>query len=241
MKLSQHLPMAQAIVSKNLPQSKPARGGHHDHGWSGTLMHVGHDVAMIGMSLPCCEPQPVAIPPMEICGTGPAAVAAREQAALSHNHAAMGHDHGGHAHHHGGTLNNAMAGISAAVAVGAAVHGVEMLRSDDTLTKLEGANHLLMSASCGVMATQMFTGNAALNGWSAGLMAAHGLGELALGVHQLVKGVNEDCAHHKFLGATKTVHGACLAAAQVFPGAALPLYLAMGAATAAQASMTASH
>ena len=57
-----------------------------------------------------------------------------------------------------------------------------MITSDDTLTKLEGAN-LLMSASCGIMATQMFTGNASLNPWSVGLMAAHGLQEAALGIH----------------------------------------------------------
>jgi hypothetical protein len=233
----------------------------HNHGWTGTALHVGHDVAMIGMSLPCCTtPTPQVLPPMEICGQSApvASVVGHDHAAhnhaaqpavghdhSAHNHGAQppaghdhsSHDHGGHAGH-GGTLNNAMAGLSAAVAVGSAIHGIQMIQSDDTLTKIEGANHLLMSASCGVMSAQMFgVGGPGLGAWSTGLMAAHGLGETALGAHQLMQGVKEDCAHHRLMGITKMVHGGCLAAAQAFPGAALPLYIAMGAATTVQIAM----
>ncbi len=236
-------------------ESKQPMAGHN-HGWSGTALHVGHDVAMIGMSLPCCTtPTPPAPPPMEICGQpAPSAVVGHDhmahshaaQPAMGHDHSAhnhgaespVGHDHGAHAGHTGGACNNAMAGLSAAVAVGSAIHGIQMIQSDDTLTKLEGANHLLMSASCGVMSAQMFgVGGPGLGAWSTGLMAAHGLGETALGVHELVQGVKEDCAHHRLMGLTKMVHGSCLAAAQALPGAALPLYIAMGAATTVQIAM----
>ena len=127
-----------------------------------------------------------------------------------------------------------MAGLSVAVSVGSAMHGYQMLQSDDTFTKLEGVNHLVMSAGCASMAGAMLGPGPGFGSVSTGLMAAHGLGEVALGAYQLRQGIHDDCSHHKLSGATKMVHGGCLAAAQLFPGAALPLYLAMGAATTAE-------
>lgn len=112
-----------------------------------------------------------------------------------------------------------------------------MLGSKDNFTRLEGANHLLMGASSGVMAASMWAPSAGLGGLSTGLMAAHGLGEVALGAYQFARGVKDDCDHDKLGGLLKTVHGGCLAAAQAFPGVALPLYLGMGAATMAQLSL----
>jgi hypothetical protein len=194
------------------PQPTPP-GQHHNHGLAGTLMHVGHDVAMVGMSLP----------------------------AAGHCHAQMSADpHAGHHHAHGSEgswLNTGTAVLSGAVAVGAAIHGVQMLGSKDRFSQLEGANHLLMSASCGVMAGSMLAPQSGLAPYSAPLMAAHGIGEVALGVFQLSKGIQEDCQGHKLAGAIKVAHGGCLAAAQFFPGAALPLYLGMTAVTAAQLSL----
>ena len=127
--------------------------------------------------------------------------------------------------------------MSGAVAVGAAIHGVQMLSSKDRFTQLEGANHLLMSASCGVMAGAMLAPQSGLAPFSAPFMAAHGIGEVALGAYQVSKGIQQDCQGHKLAGALKIAHGGCLAAAQFFPGAALPLYLGMAAATAAQLSL----
>ena len=218
------------------PAKAPSTREDHHHGWTGTALHVGHDVAMIGMSLPSGhhhQAAPFVPSPMDICGGKPPQMDVPMHDHSAHDHSAMGgHQHGG-----GGLLNQTTAGLSAIVAVGAGIHGLQMVTSKDTLTRLEGANHLLMSASCGVMSAQMYGGNAALGPWSTGLMAAHGLGEVALGVHQLVQGVKTGCAHHKMMGLTKAVHGGCLAAAQAFPGAALPLYLAMGAATTVQIAM----
>lgn len=134
--------------------------------------------------------------------------------------------HAGHGQTSPLNVNNLTAGLSAVVALGSAFHGVQMLASGDTL---EGANHLLMSAGCGVMAAQMVTNNALLGPLSTGLMAAHGLAEVGLGLHQVA---TADCAEHRRHGLTKAAHGGCLAAAQLFPAAALPLYLGMAAATA---------
>jgi hypothetical protein len=112
-----------------------------------------------------------------------------------------------------------------------------MLRSTDRFTQMEGANHLLMSASCGVMAGAMLAPSSGLAPFSSPLMGAHGIGEAALGVYQVSKGVREDCQGHTMAGALKIAHGGCLAAAQFFPGAALPLYLGMAAATASQLAL----
>lgn len=203
------------------PQPTPPPGEHHNHGLAGSLMHVGHDVAMVGMSLP----------------------------AAGHSHAQMSTDpHAGHHHHstapahhpqgsEGNWLSTGTAVLSGAVAVGAAIHGVQMLGSKDRFSQLEGVNHLLMSASCGVMAGSMLVPQSGLAPYSAPLMAAHGIGEVALGVFQISKGINEECQGHKLAGAIKVAHGGCMAAAQFYPGAALPLYLGMAAVTAAQLSL----
>ena len=62
--------------------------------------------------------------------------------------------------------------------------------------------------------------------------------EIAVCAHfNLSNGKTEDCQGHKLAGAIKVAHGSCLAAAQFFPGAALPLYLGMTAVTAAQLSL----
>lgn len=217
-----HADVARRLTLQS-PNPDPVPPPQHHHGSGGALLHAGHDAAMIGMSLP----------------------------AGSHDHGAMPICHGGaaaapdpHAHHHqhsmpaepSGTnwLSTGSAVLSGAVAVGAAVHGMQMLGSKDGFTRLEGANHLLMSASCGVMAAAMLAPQSGLPPFSAPLMAAHGLGEVALGAYQVSKGVREDCREHKLAGAIKIAHGGCLAAAQFFPAVALPLYLAMSAATATQ-------
>lgn len=94
-----------------------------------------------------------------------------------------------------------------------------------------------MSASTATMATSMWAPQLGLGGLSTGLMAAHGLGEVALGAYQMARGLEKDCQHDQLGGLLKTLHGGCLAAAQAFPGAALPLYLGMSAVTLAQLSL----
>lgn len=228
----------------NTPQpTPPPPPGHHHHGLSGTLLHVGHDAAMLAMT-------PVSgqhhhgqhgLEESDIC-RGSATSDAHAHHGHHDHHAAPAHDP--HGHHHGsgsGTggnwLHTGSAVVSGLVAVGAAVHGAQMMTSKDRFTQLEGANHLLMSASCGVMATSMLAPQLGLGSLSAPFMAAHGLGEVALGAYQLLKGTREDCQHHQLAGVLKVAHGGCLAAAQLFPGAAFPLYLGMTAATASQIAL----
>jgi hypothetical protein len=245
----------QGGVPRRLPSNTPndptpPPPGHHDHGISGSLLHVGHDAAMVAMSLPgghqAHAPQPFDPSTAPICGgASPAPV---DPHAGHHGHHSMpaaepqaGHaGHGGHAAHGGSNTDWLMTGsavVSGLVAVGSAVHGAQMLGSKDRFTQLEGANHLLMSASCAAMAGAMLVPQTGLGSFTSPLMAAHGLGEVALGAYQLVKGGREDCRHDQLAGALKIAHGGCLAAAQAFPGAALPLYLGMAAVTASQIAL----
>ena len=258
----------QTGVPRRLPPNAPKEptppppGEHHNHGLSGTLLHVGHDAAMLAMTPPAgghhhggMEMGDPSMGP--ICHGGGSAPAPADPHAGHHQHGipapidphAGQHNHGSatpadpHAGHHmssgAGTdwLATGSGVVSGLVAVGAAVHGVQMITSKDRFTQLEGANHLLMSASCGVMAGAMLAPQSGLGAYTTPLMAAHGLGEVALGAYQLVKGSQEDCQHDKLAGALKIAHGGCLAAAQFFPGAAFPLYLGMAAATATQISL----
>ncbi len=234
----------------NAPQNPPPPppGEHHHHGLSGALLHVGHDAAMLAMTPPSGQHQHGAesAPSMgSICGGGGAATVPVDPHAGHHGHHGHGapvsaDPHAGHLMPSGsGTdwLATGSAVASGVVAVGAAIHGVQMIASKDRFTQLEGANHLLMSASCGVMAGAMLAPQSGLGAFSSPLMAAHGLGEVALGAYQMAKGSKEDCRHHKVAGALKIAHGGCLAAAQFFPGSAFPLYLGMAAVTASQISL----
>lgn len=250
----------------NAPQgptpTPPPPGEHHHHGLTGALLHVGHDAAMLAMTPVSGQHQHGAagvddLAMGTICRGGGSSAVPADPHAGHHNHPASGpsdphagHHHpgesapvdpqAGHHHHHGGStdwLATGSAVVSGLVAVGAAVHGLGMITSKDRFTQLEGANHLLMSASCGVMAGAMLAPQSGLGAYSTPLMAAHGLGEVALGAYQLVKGSREDCQHHQLAGALKIAHGGCLAAAQFFPGAAFPLYLGMAAVTASQISL----
>lgn len=230
----------------------PSQGDHHPHGLGGTLMHVGHDAAMVAMSLPGGSHHHQVLD-SSICSSRPPAASGHAQHGHSHHGHAHGHSHQGQAHHSGhehghhgghhghhgggGWLHHGSAAVSGLVSVAAAVHGVQMVQSKDNFTRLEGVNHLVMSASTATMAGAMWAPQAGLGGLSTGLMAAHGLGEVALGAYQVARGVKKDCQHDKLGGLLKTIHGGCLAAAQAFPGAALPLYLGMSAATMAQLSL----
>ena len=230
-----HLDVSRHVISKNSNSPEPTPptppGEHHQHGVSGTLLHVGHDVAMVGMSLP----SPAG--PEVICGGTDPNPHSAHQVHDHHEHHAPD-AHAGHQHGTGSNwVGTGTAVLSGAVAIGAAVHGVQMLSSKDRFTQMEGANHLLMSASCGVMAGAMLAPSSGLAPFSSPLMAAHGIGEAALGVYQVSKGVQDDCQGHTMAGALKIAHGGCLAAAQFFPGAALPLYLGMAAATASQLAL----
>ncbi len=223
----------------------PAKGPAHDHGnhkpapnHGKTLIpmeavHVAHDVAMIGMSLP---------------GVGHGG---HGGAHSGHT----GHAHAGHHGHHmttgsdicgtpakagtfdaftkGGAVNQGLTLISAAAAAGATYHGVRMLGHGHYA---HGANHLLMGAGSGTMALAMATGNHTLHKASSLLMGAHGAMEVGLGIQSFLKA---ETPRAKAFAATTAVHGACLAAAQFTNNAAIsiPLYLGMGAATAVQVAL----
>lgn len=192
-------------------------------------LHIGHDVAMIGMNLP---------------GSGHSGHT---------NHASHGAHHHHHHHHHGmhGAQHQPQPGLldgftqgsavhkgltitSAIVAAGAAQHGVAMLGHGHYA---HGASHLLMAAGSGTMAAAMATGSATLHKVSSGLMVAHGLGEAGLGVQSFLKAGD---TRKKAIAATNILHGACLAASQLVPNQAvsLSLLVAMGAATAANAALS---
>lgn len=231
-----------------LPQPTPPPGGgqppveppqsHAHHSMDGSLLHVGHDAAMLMMTAPPADPT---LPDMPICGGDHA----QPPATMDHHgmsmHHAMPMNHSmpmGHDMHHGsggGSLvMHASAGISAAVAVGSALHGWQMLQAPDTRSKLQGANHLVMSASTACMAASMWMPAAGLGPVTSLLMGAHGAGEMGLGASRALQGWQSDCRHDQVQGLLQVAHGGCLAAAQLFPGAALPLYVGMAAATAAQ-------
>lgn len=221
------------------PPQEPTPPGHHHHGLSGTLLHVGHDAAMLAMAAPSGHHAGMhsggMTMPMDdnsICHGTPMPA--------GHQHHEMStptmHQHGS-ATSHATWLSTGSALLCGAVALGSAVHGAQMLASKDGFTRLDGANHLLMSASCGVMAGAMLAPQTGLGAYTAPLMGAHGLAELALGSYQLVRGTRQDCQHDQVAGVLKIAHGGCLAAAQLFPGAALPLYLGMTAVTATQISL----
>lgn len=240
------------------PTPPPPGGGHHQHGLSGALLHVGHDAAMLAMTPPFGQHQHGNMDMGPICHgsatpaadphaghTMPMDHSKMDHSKMDHSkmdHSKMDHSQMGH-HQHvspgAGTdwLATGSAVVSGLVAVGSAVHGVQMITSKDRFTQLEGANHLLMSASCGVMAGAMLAPSTGLGAYTSPLMAAHGLGEVALGAYQLVRGNKDDCQHDRLAGALKIAHGGCLAAAQFFPGAAFPLYLGMAAATASHLSL----
>ena len=237
----------------NAPQQPtpppPPPGEHHHHGLTGTLMHVGHAAAMIAMTPPSGQHNHAGMemdmgPICHSGGSAPADPHAGHTMPMDHSHmdhSQMNHSQMGHEHHMGGSgtnwLGTGSAVLSGVVAVGAAVHGAQMITSNDRFTQLEGANHLLMSASCAVMSAAMLAPQSGLGSYTTPLMAAHGLGEVALGAYQLVRGSKQDCQHDRLAGALKIAHGGCLAAAQFFPGAAFPLYLGMAAVTASQISL----
>lgn len=249
----QNLPQAGVArgLKLNTPQNPtpppPPPGEHHHHGLSGALLHVGHDAAMVAMTLPSGQPDHPAheMDMGPICHSGGTAAAdphAGHSMPMDHSHMHMDHSQMGHQHHSGGAsgatwLGTGSAVLSGVVAIGAAVHGAQMITSKDRFTQLEGANHLLMSASCGVMAGAMLAPQSGLGAYTSPLMAAHGLGEVALGAYQLVRGTRQACQHDQIAGALKLAHGGCLAAAQFCPGAALPLYLGMAAVTASQVAL----
>jgi hypothetical protein len=222
------------------PENPPPGGGHHQHGLSGALMHLGHDAAMLAMTSPSGgghhghhhhhamqANQPTMV---EICTSqGIKQVPLEDHSGHSGHSMAM--DSGTHWLHLGSGV------LSGLVAVGAAVHGVQMITSKDRFTQFEGANHLLMSASSGAMAAGMLAPQTGLGTYATPLMAAHGLAEVALGAVQIARGFRDDCSHDRLGGLVKLAHGGCLAAAQFLPGAAFPLYLGMAAATAAQISL----
>ena len=202
----------------------------HDHGGHGGALipmdavHVAHDIAMIGMNLPGLHHH------------------GGHSAQVGMDHSAHA-GHAGHAGHgassnqagpfdafsNGGRLNQGLTVLSAAAAAGATYHGIKLLQDGEIG---HGANHLLQGAGMGTMALAMATGSHGLHQASSVLMGAHGAVEAGLGVRDFI---SAKTTRDKAQALTTTVHGACLAAAQMTNNAlfTIPLYLGMGAATAA--------
>ncbi len=220
------------IQARQAPSSEHS----HDHGKTPTphhggglipmeAVHIAHDVAMIGMSLPGAHHGHgghhghAGFDPMEsFCGTPP-------------EKGMFDSFTGGTRVHQGLTI------MSAAAAAGATYHGVEMLRHGHYA---HGANHLVMGAGSATMALAMATGSHGLHQASSVLMGAHGVMEVGLGVQSFLKA---DTTKGKAMALTTAIHGACLAGAQLTNNAlfTIPLYLGMGAATATQVALAHSN
>ena len=181
-------------------------------------VHIAHDVAMIGMNLPGAHHHAGMDMTGVICG--PNGIQSPETGMFD------GFTTGTKAHQ-GLTL------LSAAAAAGATYHGVRMLGHGHYS---HAASHLLMGAGSASMAVAMATSSATLNRASSVLMGAHGAVEAGLGIQSFMK---VESTKDKAIALSSTLHGACLAAAQLTGSAslALPLYLGMGAATVAKIAL----
>jgi hypothetical protein len=124
-------------------------------------------------------------------------------------------------------LRTGAVGLNALVAGGAAWHGVQLLQAPGAVNKVEGVSHLLMSAGCGLTAAHLSTGSESMGHLAGHFLLAHGATEMGVGVYRAVHG-------EKTLGLLQAAHGACLIGADMVPGAAIPLCLAMAALTGAQ-------
>ena len=212
------------------PQTaRPESTGHchaePKHGKSLILMdaiHVAHDVAMIGMTLPGAHHGGHhghhGFNPMDsICSSSAPNEPGMFDAFTDSSKA-----------HQGLTL------LSAAAAAGATYHGVRMLSHGHYA---HGVNHLLMGAGSATMALGMATNSQGMNQASSVLMGAHGAMEAGLGIQSFLKA---ETTKDKAMALTTTLHGACLAAAQFTGNAAIsvPLYLGMGVATTVKIALS---
>lgn len=223
---SSQLQARQALAPKHDHGDHGDHGKHPHHGGGLIPMeavHIAHDVAMIGMNLPGHHGHgghgAMGFDPMEsFCGTPP-------------EKGTFDAFTGANRMHQGLTV------LSAAAAVGATYHGVEMVRHGHYA---HGANHLVMGAGTATMALAMATGSHGLHTASSVLMGAHGAMEVGLGVQSFLKA---ETTKDKAMALTTAIHGACLAGAQLTNNAlfTIPLYLGMGAATATQVALNHSN
>ena len=121
-------------------------------------------------------------------------------------------------------LRAGAAGLNALLAAGAVWHGVELIRKGE---KAEGASHLLLGAGCALTAGHLAGLNPHLGHWGGQLLMAHGVAEIGIGAYRASKG-------ERVQGLLQAAHGACMVGAELVPGAALPLCLAMAGLTGAQ-------
>lgn len=121
-------------------------------------------------------------------------------------------------------LRAGAAGLNAVLAAGALWHGIELIFKGE---KAEGASHLLLGAGCALTAGHLAGLQAGLGQWGGHLLTAHGAAEIGIGAYRALGG-------QPARGLLQAAHGACLIGAEMVPGAALPLSLAMAGLTAAQ-------
>lgn len=127
-------------------------------------------------------------------------------------------------------LRGGAAVLSGAVALASTWHGVALLRSKETFTRLEGANHLVLAAGSGLVAAHLGTAQHGVSQAGAALMLVHGVGEVGLGAYRALREEGSD----RTAGLLQMAHGACLVGAELFHGAALPLCLIMAGITGTQ-------
>lgn len=121
-------------------------------------------------------------------------------------------------------LRAGAAGLNAVLAAGAVWHGTELIRKGE---KAEGISHLMLGAGCALTAGHLAGLNPALGHWGGHLLVAHGATEIGIGTVRLLHG-------EPAKGLLQAAHGACMIGAEIAPGAALPLSLAMAGLTAVQ-------
>ncbi|MFN8609743.1 MAG: hypothetical protein U0931_19545 [Vulcanimicrobiota bacterium] len=121
-------------------------------------------------------------------------------------------------------LRAGAAGLNALLAAGAIWHGVELMRKGE---KAEGASHLLLGAGCALTAGHLAGLDPALAHLGGQLLMAHGAAEIGIGGYRAARG-------ERIGGLLQAAHGACMIGAELVPGAALPLCVAMAGLTAAQ-------
>lgn len=133
-----------------------------------------------------------------------------------------------------GPAHHAGAGVAALVGVGALAWGVQRLAHGETaLDRIEAAGSLGLAAASGLTVYNHLRGEEEeLEHLVLPLALAHSAAELVVGGADFVRGRKERDGDRAVAGLALMAVGAGLAAAHMFPGAALPLHLGAAAAQA---------
>jgi hypothetical protein len=126
--------------------------------------------------------------------------------------------------------------LNGLAAAGALHHGAGLLRDREPLHKIEGVNEILMGLGCALVAGNLAGGAPLLAQLGGHLLVAHGLGQAGLGLYSIGAGTETPTR-----GLLQAAHGLCLVGAELCPGIALPLCVAMLGLTGSQIYLAAAH